>query len=367
MTTARAERKRGSVGGLGRRGAVLLALALAGLAAFIVFSRRSAPPTPSASGLAVVPEGAILLVQVDLAALRRHPLGGELLGQGRQIAGLGALHELCSSDPLETLDELVIAVPELEGVGFGLFGSGRIDPEPLVACALEIVRRRGGQPIREDGADFSIVRDASLPAGSAELAVRRGRLILAEPAYLRLALDGAGAPAAEHRVHHELRALMPPGMVVASAVLSPTQRASLRDELRAQGEPDSPFGALRDGALSLRLSERLEAEALIRCGEAAACTHVAATLVARRDELAAEPSYRLLGVAELVAGIAIAAEGERVTLRAGLELERLIGLIERLRVLEQLMKSTPGPEPARPSAPVPPADGERLVPRDNPR
>lgn len=346
--------------GLGRRGAALLALALAALIAFVAWARRDDPsaPAPALAEASAIPPGAILIVEIDLAALRRHPLGAELLGQGREIAGLGEVAALCRVDPLQQIDRLALAVPELEGVGFGLFARGRFDAETILACAAEVVRRRGGRPAETPAASFRVMRDASLDG--AELAVRDGALVLAEPPYLAQAL---GAEAHDDG-HGALRALVPPGLVVATAVLSEAQRRTLVDELRAQGEPDSPLAKLRDAALSLRLGVELEADAVLRCSDPDACRQVAAQLAARRDDLARLPALRVLGASDLVQRVAIHAEGERVRLRATATPDELTAVLDRLRLLEQLMTSPEEPAAPAPSAAVPDDAGERVDPRE---
>ena len=352
------KKKRTSTPGLGRRGLVLLVLALAALAAFIVLSRRDRTSTPPELEplLSSIPAGAILVVELDLAALRSHPLGKELLGQGREIAGLGQISDVCQRDPLAQIDRIALAVPELEGVGFGLFARGSFGEAELLACAGEIVRRRGGRPESTPGPLYTVMRDGSLGPGSAELAARAGALVLAEPPYMRQAL---AASEGQDEIHRELRGLVPPGLVVATAVLSEAQRRTLLDELRAQGDPDSPLGALRDGALSLRLGETLVAEAVVRCLTAEACRDVATQLSARRDDLAGQPTYRMLGLSDLLRTVTIRAEGDRVLVHAAAKVEDLLALLERLRVLEQLMQ----PEaPPRPTATVSPGDGERIAP-----
>jgi hypothetical protein len=360
-------RARRSSAGLGRRGAVLLALALVALGAFVALSRRQeeAPRSGPEPLSASIPPGAVLVVEIDLAALRSHPLGAELLGQGREIAGLGKVTEVCQVDPLSQIDRIALAVPELEGVGFGLFAHGTFEAETLLACASEIVRRRGGRPTEPAGAPYRVMRDASLEAASAELAVRDGALILAEPPYLAQALASHGGDAR----HAELRALVPPGLVVATAVLSAAQRQTLLDELRAQGESSSPLASLRDAAVSLRLGQKLEAEAVVRCSEAEACRRVAEQLARRRDDLAKQPTYRVLGLGELLARVAIRAEGERVLVSVALEVAELTGVLDRLRLLEQLMQpseETPEEIPRREAPPLPPDAGERVAPAEAP-
>jgi hypothetical protein len=359
-------RARRSSAGLGRRGAVLLALALVALGVFVALARRQeeAPPSGPVPLSASIPRGAVLVVEVDLAALRSHPLGAEILGQGREIAGLGKVTEVCPVDPLSQIDRIALAVPELEGVGFGLFAQGRFQAETLLACASEIVRRRGGSPTEPVGSPYRVMRDASLEGVTAELAVRDGALILAEPPYLAQALASPGGDAS----HAELRTLVPPGLVVATAVLSAEQRRALLDELRAQGETSSPLASLRDAAVSLRLGQKLEAEAVVRCSEADACRLVAEQLARRRDDLAKQPTYRVLGLSELLARVAIRAEGERVLVSAAADVAELSGVLDRLRLLEQLVQPSeemPDERP-RPEAPLPADAGERVTPAEAP-
>ncbi len=346
----------GSHRGLGRRGIGALAVLLGLLAAWVVLNRRQAgeAETPAgASVLAVIPRDAFLVAVVDVEALRATPIGARFLGQGRDIAGLGQVVELCGSDPMDAVRELAVAVPAGPGDGFGFFAVGAFDATRLVACAEKIVAQRGGRPVRLSQGRFAILRDASLPADGAQLAVAEGGpVLLGDPGYVEASLSLAGGAVIDHDIHRALREQVAPGVVLVTMVFSDEQRRVLADELRAQGIAESPFRALAAAALGVRLdATALRLHAVLRCDPGPACGDIARIIGEQRDEEAARPAAVALGLSAVLRAMRIAPRGDAVHVELELPLEVALTLLERLAALRQLGRELPQP-PASSSAPV---------------
>ncbi|HZO13719.1 MAG TPA: hypothetical protein VFB62_10680 [Polyangiaceae bacterium] len=349
--------------GLGVRGIVILAaIALLTVGWLYVSRSKHAPATASRSVLDVIPEGAFLVAVVDVAALRQTEVGQRFLGEGRNIAGLGDVNQVCGSDPMNAVTELAVAVPGASGIGFGLFATGNIEADAMLSCAERIVEKRGGRPVRQQRDGFAVLRDATLELSSAELAVAdKGPLLLAEPDYVRASLEVAAERAPSTRdepAHRALRKLVEPGLLVATVVLNEEQRKSLADELRAQQMSDSPFSSLTSGAMSVALGERLRMHVVLRCTSAEACTGVARLIdSARRDEMATF-SARAVGLAAVLEQAAVSADGDAVHLKADIGVDEAIEVVRRallLRRLSQLPQEQQGPKQE-----LPPDAGERI-------
>ena len=203
--------------GLGRRGSVLLAMLLAALVGWVVLAKVRGGPAPparedarGANILEHVPADAFLVAEVNVDRLRTTELGRRLLGDGRQVTGLGEIQTLCGRDPMDAVRRLAIAMPEQDAVGFGLFADGdAISAEAMLGCAERIVAERGGRPQRTMRGRFGLLEDADASLSSAVLAVADGGpLVLGEPAYVQASLrlaEGEGASLASAGQHADLR------------------------------------------------------------------------------------------------------------------------------------------------------------------
>ncbi len=351
--------------GLGPRGVAILLGALALLVGWIAVTRATSSPTATADASVTVldhiPPGAMLVASLDVAALRNTPLGEQLLGQGRTVAGLGEVSALCGADPMDRVDELAIAVPGgAEDAGFGFFARGRIDAGELLGCAEKIVKERGGRPVRVPAGRFWVLKDASLELSSAELAVADGGpIVLAEPSYVRAALGTEGGSSMRSDAQHSaLVALVPRGQLVATAVLSAEQRRALVDELMAQNMGDSPFRSVVGGALSLTVTDAVTLAVALRCEQASACArvaeHVRQAARAEADTLAA----RAIGLSGILAGLDVRLEGDAVHVRVVVPAAEALTMLRRALALRQLAEpgaTKTGPTPA--PAPAPDARG----------
>lgn len=334
--------------GLGRTGFIVLGLCLAGLIAFVASTRMGGDDeTRAETGtLSHIPAGPLLVAEVDVTALRKTPVGEQLLGEGRAIAGLGEIQQLCGSDPLDGVQRMALSVPELAGVGFGLFAVGDIDRERLLGCAAKILEQRGGKPARQRQGAFEVLADASQTEQGARLAVADGGpLLLTEPAYLAPSLAVTPETSAAGGPHHKLQGLVPPGVVVITAVLSETQRATLLDELRVQGATASPLRSLRDGAVSLRIvtppavdgsppgDGQVSVSAVLRCDDPEAAKALADDFEARRRKASSNIALRLVGLGGVLDAIRLRSEDRRVHADVTLPASEVARLLTRLAAL----------------------------------
>ena len=269
--------------GLGTRGALVLLAIVALVVLWIAVRRDEAPvgaePT-AASVLDAVPAGAVAVVQVDVAGLRKTALGASLFNkQGRAIAGLGDVTTICGGDPMTAVTELAVVLPEGSETGFGLFARGNFDAEEFMRCAEKIVADRRGKPVRVSDGRFMVLHDATLTSDAAKLAVADdGPLLLAPPGYLSEALAVAqnrAASIAGDMQHRWLRDHISAGHIVVTAVMTPLHRKQLVELLEEEGKKDSPLLALTSAALSLHVGPELVLHGLVRCDSAKGCERAA--------------------------------------------------------------------------------------------
>jgi hypothetical protein len=354
--------------GLGTRGFIMLAVMLLAVVGWLYVSRRGHGSQPAAAGsvLDAVPANAMLIVVVDVKALRATELGQRLLGQGRSIAGLGEVRALCGADPMDLVEQLAVVVPEATELGgFGVFATGAFDADKFLRCAELIIRKRGGQPVRQPREGFAVLRDTSLSLSSAELAVSDGGpLILGEPAYVSAGVKAARARGSDaNAAHATLRELVEPGVAVATAVLSNEQRGTLIDELRNQNMADSPFAAVTAGALSVRLDTQLQAHAVLQCGRPAACKAIAEIIDSARIDEAETLTAQAVGLSKVLKGVLVQADQAAVHLRSSLPVEEALTLLRRVLALRKLGHQLEQPAPP---APLPADAGVLVLPSGSP-
>lgn len=351
--------------GLGARGMAILAGIITLLAGWIYVSRRAtdAPPAATTEGgiLQFIPPGAMLVATVDVAALRHTPLGEQLLGQGRSVAGLGEVATICGADPMDQVEGMAIAIPDAgQDTGFGLFASGPIRAAELIGCAEKIVAKRGGRPVRVAAGSFTVLKDASLELSSAELAAAEGGpVILAEPTYVRAALGTVAAESIQRDERHAaLRELVPAGQLVATAVLSAEQRRALIEELEAQNQSSSPFRAVTGGALTLTVDEALELVVAIRCDDTRACTKVAAHIQRAAEDEAESEAAQAIGLSAVLKGLQVQTEGDAVRIRVHMPAADALVVLRRALAFRKLLQSggLVEPPPRAEGAPAPPRE-----------
>jgi hypothetical protein len=356
-------RERRSV--LGPRGVVLLVMLLVTMTTWIAFQRwdanrgrrEPAPVEPLRGAVASLPSGAIVVGELDLLALRAHPVTRDWLREPRTVEGLGNIGALCGSDPLERVEKVAFAVPSVADLGFGLVAIGAPQPD-AATCAERVIERRGGTVARESTEAFSLVRDGRAPSGATLAVDPRGRLLLGERAYLTeiMKVASGGAPSvADDPLHERFRKAVGPGALVLSVVLTEDLRLSLGDELRKQGIAGSPFGALRGGAIAIALDQQLSLRGVLVTDDVAAAVGMSEAL---RVQLAAQSETtlaRLVGYAPLLQRLEVAVQGTDVTLRAELRVEEFLAVLRRIVTLQRLagQASREGAPAAGPSSPRP--------------
>lgn len=303
-----------------------LLLVMAALAfALVRRSLSDAPPPPGPAARArpdavelLLPEASLLLT-LDVRAMGRSAAGRALLARLVDLAGSKTAGS-CADRQLTRVRRLGLAVPATStGLELGVVAEGDFDAVEVLACAEELLKNRGGDPVHSHVAGFRVLRDRR---GSGELAVvDGGPLILSGNTYFRDLLDRAsGALPREHgtreRLHLALRARAGDAPLLGTAVLPP---GWLQHWL---GEPDvarSPLALVRavvvrgelDGAL--RLHVELSAE------DAAGAVRIEAFLRTAAADF--------LGLSEQAAALAVQREAERV--RVTLD-ERALALLDRL-------------------------------------
>jgi hypothetical protein len=353
MTRAAPRRTSSSTPGATRLGVALAFVAALGVAAYFV--GRAKTSDPGSTGLAsaplrlelgdAIPLDTTVVVSVDLSKLRATRFGAGLLGQDRQVEGVGRLRELCGFDPLERVRELAVVVPAREDADFALIAVGELATDPIVECASKLIERRGGQPLRSSIGGFVTVRDASSIDGEGELAVRPGMLLLGGGAYLRTLVDTAEGrlPRMEQGgAHAELRGALASELTAAATiVLSAAQREMIREELSGSTNAiPRTLARVRAAALGLHLEgDELQATATILADDEASARDLLELVSSLRGEAAESPAAAMLGTADLLRrarferrgpGVYASVEATTAELdRAGARAAELRGLAEK--------------------------------------
>lgn len=353
------------------RNAIALAAAAAVLTAGLVgLARRRRVPDLRSRALDAVPAGALLVATADLAALRASPVGAPFLREGREIPGLGKVRDVCGFDPIDTLEEVAVAIPAAGDSGdFGLVASGPVDDARLIACAGKVIEARGGRPVVTTIGSFRTVRDAGLASGGEIAARKGGPLLFGAGAYLRAMIDAADghAPTVKtSNVHGRLAREVGDAAVRVTVVLSREQRVALADELAIAGEEASPAASIVAGALGLELGAMVSVKGVVACDRADACGKLAGALKSARDARAADHATRLVGFGPVFEQLAIEVDGDMVRARTQVPAEQAVTLAERLVTLRGLRHPMPKDEAppkgaAPPEASAPRAD-EIIVP-----
>jgi hypothetical protein len=257
--------------------ALLLALVVA-IGVILRFVPRS-PTTvvrpPVRRPLEIVPAGAAFVLSADLVALRASPLARRVFAE--RLRSMAAAPKGCGLDPVNDLDEIVIAVQDARALGelerpFGSGGlavvaSGKFRTAAVSECAAASIRARGGDPVLTPIGSFVGVRDRK--RGGAEIVARDGLLVVSEGAYLRALLDAADGKGAEgadlertrDRLHGELRRRLGEDTPVRATLSLPP--GWLEQALRDPEASASPLSKLRSAAAGVKLGSALSVHALL--------------------------------------------------------------------------------------------------------
>ncbi len=327
--------------------------------AFVAITERNRKAHP-AGPLDAVPAGALLVGTADVAALRASPLGAPLFKQGREIAGLGKVRDVCGFDPLDGLAEVAIAIPAGGDTGeFGLVATGAIDDEAILGCASRLIEARGGKPIVAPLGGFRSVHDANQTAGSGEIAVRKGGpLLLGGGDYLRSMVDAAEGRAATVQTsvaHGFLGNEVGDSTARITVVLSPEQRKTLSQELAAGGQSGSPLGSIVAGGAGIKVGPTVSVHGVLSCENAGTCVDLANTLKAARDARAQDLTTKMVGLGSVFEKLDIQAKGPAVHVRIELPAEEATALVDKILTLRGMRHPTASPdETAMPRKPPPP-------------
>lgn len=310
-------------------------------------------PDLKGHALDAIPGGALLVATADIEALRASPVGAPFLRQGREIPGLGKVRDVCGFDPMDTLREVALAIPAAGDAGeFGLSASGDVDAEALLACAAKVIEGRGGRPVVTSVGSFRSVRDAAAGASAGEIAVRKGGpLLLGGGAYLRAMIDAADGRTPTIRAsvaHTQLAQEVGDASVRITVVLTPDQRQALSEELANGGEAGSPAAAIVAGALGVKLGPTVALHGVLACDGEAACSRLAVTLKAARDDRASDYATRLVGFGGVLEQLQIEPKGQTLHARVSVPSDQAVPLAERLVTL----RSFRHPMPDKPPAPI---------------
>lgn len=371
------------------KNALILGAALALLAALLTWvAKQRGELHLQSTALDAIPGGALLVARGDLSKLRKTPLAQVLLGEGREIPGLGKVRDVCGMDPLDAMHELVLAIPAAGEEGdFGIAASGDVDDDALVACASKVIEARGGRPVVTPIGEFRCVRDATLAATGGEIAVRKGGpVLLGAGPYLRAMIDaveGRGPTIRSSVAHSKLIEGVGSADVRITVVLTPDQRRTLDEELggeaSAGGEGDdkeqadgrahaapkanSRLGsALMAGAVGLSVGEPMQLKGFLMCESQDACEGWAELLKRAKTKRANDFGTKLLGFGEIFSRIEIQARGETVVAKVSLSGDEAKQLLEKMLVLRggtrhpmprEMPERVAPPELPRPDAVIP--------------
>lgn len=339
-----------------RNALLLFAIALTASTGLGALWRARHASSVRSSAIDAVPTGAMLVAVVDLEALRAAPAFAPLFRSSREIPGLGAVREVCGSDPMDTLREMALSVPEAGDAGeLGLAAVGEVDDDAVVACASKVIERRGGRPVVTPIGAFRSVRDASMATTGGEIAVRKGGpVLLGSGNYLRSMIDAADGRIAGVRsqsAHSRLSREIGEGALRVTVALTAEQRETLASELRQAGAASSPASSIASAGLSLRLGPEVTLHAVLTCDASSACAELGRSFEAARQARAADPMLRLVGAGRVLELLRIQAEGELLHGRVDLPADQAAALVERLLALRAQRREDPGAATEPPSAP----------------
>ncbi len=325
----------------------LILLVALGIAAIVIarYSPPNQPPPATArepDALALVPAGAEFVATVDVQRLRETRLGRWLTANGRQLPGLGALDEVCGSDPTELMARLVIAIPAPEpsrqNVDFGAIALGDFAAQDIVECATSVVRERGGKVGLTPIGTFTTIRDRD-DARQGEVAIRDGGpAILGGGSYLRDLIDvaeGRGRSVLDEKLHGPLRAAADPG---GDAVILATWLPREGSLTLLSQEGGNVWRALRGLALTLRVSPRFDLRLLLACTPKAGCQQLATAVRTLQGRLA-EPLREQLGIELEQASIDV--HEQQVTVALRLEPDAAEKLLTRLLRMQAPLGTAP--------------------------
>ena len=280
-----------------------------------------APGLRERAPIEAIPNGAFLVVTIDLVKLRASPLAHEL----SDVREVSDVTRECGFDPLSRARAVAIGVPEKPDGVFGLSIAHDLDRDELSKCAERVMSARSATPRVTERGSWTVVEQEGFlsEATRAKIAYRDGApLLVARGDYLatmQATLDGKKI-ASDHDALRRV-AIAHAGndvLFVATALLPKSVRDKLKDELATEADATSASkketmnGILAVTSVALSIAshgDSLDVFAELGCESADACTTVAAFLERKRKSLAAEPAARLIGLAGILDALRIDAHG----------------------------------------------------------
>ncbi len=328
-----------------RRNILILAsvLVLSALGAYLL-----APGVRERAPIEAIPNGAFLVVTLDLVKLRASPLAHEL-GDVREVSDVS---RECGFDPLERARSVAIGVPEKPDGVFGLSIAHDLDRDDLAKCAERVMSARSATPRVTQRGSWTIVEQEGIlsEATRAKIAYRDGApLLVARGDYLATMQQTIDGPQKGLREHDELRKVAEShaggnAVLVATALLPKSVRNKVKDELATEADTSessvptaretTPAGKSGEAARSQSKKATMNAVlgvtsvavsigsrpgspmvdvfAELVCEDAGTCATVRDFLERKRKSLAQEPAARFVGLAGILDAVTLDAHGNVV-------------------------------------------------------
>ncbi len=326
---------------------------------YFVWAKTKSPAF--VSSLDAIPDGALLVASADVSVLRKTGVMAPLFSEGREIAGIGKVRDVCGFDPMESITELGVGIPAAGNDGdFGLVAVGKIDAEALLTCASKVIEARGGKPVVSPIGGFRTVRDSAALSSDAEIAVRDGGpVLLGAGTYLRAMIDAADGRiprVSQDILHARLGQDIGSGALRVTVVLTPEQRRTLNEELARGGASGSPAASMIGIGVAISFDARVGLSGIVACEAAKSCEELGKIFDARRASQSEDLLFRVIGAAPILERMKIGTEGTRISARVDMSADEATGLVERLLVLRQAMQrqeAVDSLEQKRPVAPQP--------------
>jgi hypothetical protein len=341
--------------------------------------RKGRASNASGDPLAVIPDGAMLILSARLDQLRSSPLGAPLVREGRELPGVGKIADLCGFDPVTKLERIAIAVPEGhtgerrdsdDDDELGVAATGPLDARSIVNCATRIIEQRGGHASTEQRGAFIVIHQAD-GGHLGQIAIRDGGpVLLGDGPYFRAMLEAAELPPPRPISNARHRALRDhigaDGAVTVTALFSDVAR----ERARAEGVPLS-WTRVGAAALSLSLAPRVRVQAELTCDDREACDALAAEIQVWQKRQ--RPGFlAMMGLSGVIDRLVVTAHDGVVGARAELGMDEAVSMMDRLAAIRSRSPAgppaanrTPPDEVVRPSPdppPGPPPPGVRGVP-----
>jgi len=295
-------------------------LLLAALVASVLLARRANlhPPRPvgEVDIVSAVPLGPELLVTADVAALSPS-VALELLRAGG--GALLGLRDLCGFEPVLALKRVAFALPPRSRAApgasdFAFIAQTSLEPEPVLRCAEQVIRKRGGQPARSSLGRFTSVRDQTKPLG--EVAIRDdGLFVLSGGQYFRDVVDAANGAAAgdeaarlRSQLHAAVRRRLAPSLLLVSLLPGATL----------------PFSDVKALGLGLEVGQDVRLRGFVGCASTTACGDARRLIEQLKDDVARDAG--LSGLESLE----VAEHGVELDVTGRLPREQLAPLLAQL-------------------------------------